>query len=141
MLFNEKLKKLRKENNLTQEELAEKINVSRQAITKWESGEGIPDIENLKQISILLCLARRVLVIRSWDGIARSQVGLRLQRHQKCLQPQQHWQLSVVLPLTHRLAVCQSPTRTQQPPLQGLLPTANSPQLPLLRRKRVVSLM
>ena len=53
MLFNEKLKMLRKENNLTQEELAEKINVSRQAITKWESGEGIPDIENLKQISIV----------------------------------------------------------------------------------------
>ena len=53
MLFNEKLKMLRKENNLTQEELAEKLNVSRQAITKWESGEGIPDIENLKQISIL----------------------------------------------------------------------------------------
>ena len=53
MLFNEKLKMLRKESNLTQEELAEKLNVSRQAITKWESGEGIPDIENLKQISIL----------------------------------------------------------------------------------------
>lgn len=51
MLFNEKLKMLRKENNLTQERLAEKINVSRQAITKWESGEGTPDIENLKQIS------------------------------------------------------------------------------------------
>ena len=53
MLFNEKLKMLRKELNLTQEELANKLNVSRQAITKWESGEGIPDIENLKQISIL----------------------------------------------------------------------------------------
>ena len=53
MLFNEKLKMLRKENNLTQEELAEKLNVSRQAITKWESGDGTPDIENLKQISIL----------------------------------------------------------------------------------------
>lgn len=53
MLFNEKLKMLRKENNLTQEELAEKLNVSRQAITKWESGEGTPDIENLKQISRL----------------------------------------------------------------------------------------
>ena len=51
MLFSEKLKMLRKENNLTQEELAEKINVSRQAITKWESGDGIADIENLKQIS------------------------------------------------------------------------------------------
>ena len=53
MLFNEKLKMLRKENNYTQEELSEKLNVSRQAITKWESGDGIPDIENLKQISIL----------------------------------------------------------------------------------------
>ena len=53
MLFNEKLKILRKEYEFTQEELAEKLNVSRQAITKWESGEGIPDIENLKQISLL----------------------------------------------------------------------------------------
>lgn len=53
MLFNEKLKMLRKESGLTQEELAEKLNVSRQAITKWESGDGTPDIENLKQISIL----------------------------------------------------------------------------------------
>ena len=53
MLFNEKLKMLRKENDFTQEELAEKLNVSRQAITKWESGDGIPDIENLKQISVL----------------------------------------------------------------------------------------
>ena len=39
MLFNEKLKMLRKENELTQEQLAEKLNVSRQAITKWESGD------------------------------------------------------------------------------------------------------
>ena len=50
MLFNEKLKLLRKENNLTQEELADKLNVSRQAITKWESREGLPDIINLKKI-------------------------------------------------------------------------------------------
>ncbi len=53
MQFSEKLKLIRKENNLTQENLSEKLNVSRQAITKWESGEGIPDIENLKQISTL----------------------------------------------------------------------------------------
>lgn len=51
MLFNEKLKILRKEMELTQEQLAEKLDVSRQAITKWETSEGIPDIENLKQIS------------------------------------------------------------------------------------------
>ena len=53
MLFSEKLKLFRTTSNLTQEELAEKLNVSRQAITKWESGDGIPDIENLKQLSIL----------------------------------------------------------------------------------------
>ena len=53
MLFSEKLKSLRKQNDLTQEELAEKLLVSRQAITKWESGEGTPDIDNLKQISKL----------------------------------------------------------------------------------------
>ena len=53
MLFNEKLKMLRKESGFTQEELAEKLNVSRQAITKWETGEGTPDIENLKLISNL----------------------------------------------------------------------------------------
>lgn len=62
MLFSEKLKMLRKENNLTQEELSEKINVSRQAITKWESGEGIADIENLKQISDLFNISIDELV-------------------------------------------------------------------------------
>lgn len=53
MIFAEKLKTLRKEKNISQEQLAEKINVSRQAITKWESGNGIPDIENLIAISAL----------------------------------------------------------------------------------------
>ena len=67
MLFSEKLKKLRKENNLTQEELADKLNVSRQAITKWESGDGIPDIENFKQISILFNLTIDELVKEDKD--------------------------------------------------------------------------
>lgn len=53
MRFNNKLKVLRKQYNLTQEELAERLDVSRQAITKWESGEGMPDIDNLKQIAEL----------------------------------------------------------------------------------------
>ena len=53
MRFNNKLKVLRKQYNLTQEELAERLDVSRQAITKWESGDGMPDIDNLKQIAEL----------------------------------------------------------------------------------------
>ena len=54
MTFGEKLKKARKGACLTQEQLAEKLMVSRQAITKWESNKGMPDIENLKGISKLL---------------------------------------------------------------------------------------
>ena len=51
MEFHEKLQELRKSRNLTQEELAELIFVSRTAISKWESGRGYPSIESLKQIS------------------------------------------------------------------------------------------
>lgn len=51
MNFSEKIKKLRKENNLTQEELADKLFISRTAISKWESGKGYPSIDLLKQIS------------------------------------------------------------------------------------------
>lgn len=51
MEFNEKLQKLRKEQDLTQEELAEKLFVSRTAISKWESGRGYPSIDSLKVIA------------------------------------------------------------------------------------------
>ena len=44
MEFNEKLQYFRKKSNLTQEELAEKLFVSRTAISKWESGRGMPSI-------------------------------------------------------------------------------------------------
>ena len=53
MQFHEKLKQLRIQNEYSQEQLAELLNVSRQAITKWESGKGMPDISNLKMISNL----------------------------------------------------------------------------------------
>ena len=51
MEFNEKLQKLRTNENLTQEELAEKLYVSRTAISKWESGRGYPSIDSLKAIA------------------------------------------------------------------------------------------
>ena len=51
MEFNEKLQELRKSKGLTQEELAEKLFVSRAAISKWESGRGYPSIDSLKEIS------------------------------------------------------------------------------------------
>ena len=51
MEFNEKLQKLRTNENLTQEELAEKLYVSRAAISKWESGRGYPSIDSLKALA------------------------------------------------------------------------------------------
>ena len=47
MNFSEKLKEIRKKEGISQEQLAEKIGVSRQAITKWETGKGLPDVENM----------------------------------------------------------------------------------------------
>lgn len=44
----------RKEKNMTQEELAEKLNVARQTVSKWETGETVPDIDSLKKLAILL---------------------------------------------------------------------------------------
>ena len=53
MTFAEKLKSIRKQAGMSQEQLAEKLGVSRQAVTKWETDAGIPDIENMMAISVL----------------------------------------------------------------------------------------
>lgn len=51
MEFAEKLIALRKSRELTQEQLAEQINVSRQSISKWESGQVIPEVEKIVELS------------------------------------------------------------------------------------------
>lgn len=51
MTLGEKIKFLRSKESITQEEFAEKLNVSRSAIAKWETDNGTPDIANLKMIS------------------------------------------------------------------------------------------
>jgi len=50
-LLSEKLYKLRKKSGLSQEQLAEQLNVSRQAISKWEQGTAVPESEKLISIS------------------------------------------------------------------------------------------
>lgn len=51
MDFSEKILALRKSRNLTQEQLAEKLNVSRQSISKWEAGQAVPELEKIIALS------------------------------------------------------------------------------------------
>lgn len=50
-MFKDNLIQLRKYNQLTQEDLAEKVGVTRQAIAKWEAGETIPDLEKCRKLA------------------------------------------------------------------------------------------
>ena len=61
MSFSENLQAIRKKNRLSQEELAELLGVSRQAVSKWELGEGYPEVEKL------LILSKKLNV--SLDGL------------------------------------------------------------------------
>jgi transcriptional regulator with XRE-family HTH domain len=54
MKLGEKIQAARKSHGLSQEQLAEQLTVSRQAISKWELGDAIPDTENVMQLSKLV---------------------------------------------------------------------------------------
>lgn len=51
MTIGERIKQLRSEKGFSQEKLAEKLNVSRSAVAKWEADGGVPEIDNLRQLS------------------------------------------------------------------------------------------
>ncbi len=63
MEFNNKLYELRKQKGLSQEELANRLNVSRQTVSKWEVGESTPDMEKLVAISELFDISLDELVL------------------------------------------------------------------------------
>lgn len=65
MSFADNLKMIRKERNITQEQLAELLNVSRQAVSKWESGNGYPETEKLLIISKELNISLDYLLLDS----------------------------------------------------------------------------
>ena len=81
MEFGEKIQKLRNQNNWTQEQLAEKLYVSRTAVSKWESGKGYPSIDLLKDIAKLfnktideLLSSEEVLDIAKCENISNIKV-------------------------------------------------------------------
>ena len=62
MSFSENLKQIRREHHLSQEELAELLDVSRQAVSKWEQGQGYPEVEKLLLLSSKLNISLDALM-------------------------------------------------------------------------------
>ena len=62
MTFNEKLLTLRKKAGLSQEELAEKLDVSRQAVSRWEMGAALPDAKNILELSRIFRVSADMLL-------------------------------------------------------------------------------
>ena len=67
-VFGEKLRNHRKKLGMTQEEVAEKVGVFPQAISKWEAGDCLPDCFNLKAITDVYKISADVLLETESDG-------------------------------------------------------------------------
>ena len=72
MTFGEKLQALRKARSWSQEELATQINVSRQALSKWESGASMPDTENVVALSRLFGVSTDYLLLENGETTAQA---------------------------------------------------------------------
>lgn len=85
MEFHDKLYQLRKQKGLSQEELANRLNVSRQTVSKWELGDSTPDMEKLAAISNLFAISLDELVMdkipmEAGKGAAKSEIINELQQ-------------------------------------------------------------
>lgn len=81
MTLGERIKNYRKAEGLSQEALAEKLRVSRQAITKWENDNGVPDIDNLIVLSRLMGITLDELVLgESRENTSAVDKGIATQR-------------------------------------------------------------
>ena len=68
MKLPDKIIKLRKTKGISQEELAEQLNVSRQAISRWENGSALPDAQNILQISKLFNVTTDYLLNDNYES-------------------------------------------------------------------------
>lgn len=94
MNFSEKLLTLRKANNLTQEQLAEKLDVSRQSISKWESGQATPELEKIVVMSAIFDVTTDYLLKSSEiDDLSVKTEMLEKQQQMMLVREQKHHQV------------------------------------------------
>ena len=74
-MLGSKIQRLRKDNGMSQEELASKLTISRQAISKWELGESMPDTENVVQLSKLFGVTTDFLLYDEYESESDAQAA------------------------------------------------------------------
>ena len=99
MKFSEKLLTLRKAKDFTQEQLAEKLDVSRQSVSKWESGQATPDLEKIVEISAIFDVTTDYLLKSSEiDDLSVKTEMLEKQQQMMLVREQkQHWIFECVM--------------------------------------------
>ena len=94
MIFSEKLLTLRKAKGITQEQLAEKLDVSRQSISKWESGQSVPELENIVALSTIFDVSTDYLLKSSEiDDLSVKTEMLEKQQQQMLVREQRQRQI------------------------------------------------
>lgn len=86
MTLGEKIQKLRKQNGLSQEALAEKVNVTRQTVSKWELNQSAPDLDFIVQLSKIFNVSADYLIrdeIMSPDELPKKRAHIRLNEKMK----------------------------------------------------------
>ena len=94
MNFSEKLLTLRKAKGMTQEQLAEKLDVSRQSISKWESGQAVPELEKIVALSTIFDITTDYLLKSSEiDDLSMKTEMLEKQQQQMLVREQRQHQI------------------------------------------------
>ena len=94
MNLGEKIQLLRRESGMSQEKLAERLNVSRQAISKWEQGIVVPDTENIIQLSKFFQVSLEYLLIDECEKFDRAIVE---NKAEKVESKNKHWLRKIVI--------------------------------------------
>ena len=102
MSFAENLKQLRKERQLSQEDLAEILDVSRQAVSKWEQGIGYPEVEKL------LLIARKLRI--SLDSLMETEIAQKSNLQMQNITGT----ITITSPIEHVIATCHKVMSSQK---------------------------
>ncbi len=104
MDFAEKLLSLRKANNLTQEQLAEKLDVSRQSVSKWECGQAVPELDKIVALSAIFNVTTDYMLKSSEIDDLSVKTGI-LEKQQHMIMAQEQRNQQVFRNIMYSLAI------------------------------------